>query len=34
MDKKFWKTIIDIVIMALTAIGGYLGASAATAGVI
>ena len=34
MDKKVWKTIIDIVIMALTAIGGYLGASAANSGLI
>lgn len=30
MDKKLGKTIIDIIIMALTAIGGYLGASAST----
>lgn len=29
MDKKLGKTIIDFVIMILTAIGGYLGASAA-----
>lgn len=29
MDKKLGKTIIDVVIMILTAIGGYLGASAA-----
>lgn len=28
MNKKFWKTIVDIAIMLLTAIGGYLGASA------
>lgn len=28
MDKKLGKTIIDVVIMILTAIGGYLGASA------
>lgn len=30
MDKKLGKTIIDVVIMVLTALGGYLGASAAT----
>lgn len=30
MDKKLGKTIIDIIIMALTALGGYLGASAAS----
>lgn len=28
MNKKFWKTLVDIAIMLLTAIGGYLGASA------
>lgn len=30
MDKKLSKTIIDVLIMILTAIGGYLGASAAS----
>lgn len=30
MDKKLGKTIIDVLIMILTAIGGYLGASAAS----
>lgn len=30
MDKKLGKTIIDVLIMVLTAIGGYLGASAAS----
>ena len=34
MDKKFGKTIVDVLIMILTAIGGYLGASAATIGVL
>lgn len=29
MNKKAWKTIIDVLIMALTALGGYIGASAA-----
>lgn len=33
MEKKTAKSIIDVVIMILTAIGGYLGASAATTGV-
>lgn len=28
MDKKLGKTIVDVLIMILTAIGGYLGASA------
>lgn len=28
MNKKFWKTIVDIGIAILTIIGGYLGASA------
>lgn len=28
MSKKTWKTIVDFAIMLLTAIGGYLGASA------
>lgn len=30
MDKKLGKTIVDVLIMILTAIGGYLGASAAS----
>lgn len=30
MDKKLGKTIIDVLIMVLTALGGYLGASAAS----
>lgn len=30
MEKKAWKSIIDILIMVLTAIGGYVGASAAS----
>lgn len=34
MDKKVLKKVIDLVIMFLTALGGYLGASAATHGVI
>lgn len=34
MNKNSWKKIIDLVIMFLTALGGYLGASAATNGVI
>lgn len=34
MDKKVGKTIVDVLIMILTAIGGYLGASAATTGVL
>lgn len=29
MDKKLGKTIVDVLVMILTAIGGYLGASAA-----
>lgn len=32
MNKKFWKTLVDVAIMVLTAIGGYLGASAQTSG--
>lgn len=28
MKKNFWKQVIDIAIMVLTAVGGYLGASA------
>lgn len=28
MNKETWKRIIDLAIMLLTAIGGYLGASA------
>lgn len=28
MSKQTWKRLIDAVIMVLTAIGGYLGASA------
>lgn len=28
MSKETWKRIIDLAIMLLTAIGGYLGASA------
>lgn len=34
MNKSAWKMVIDILIMALTAIGGYLGASAATTGIL
>lgn len=30
MDKKLGKTIVDVLIMILTALGGYLGASAAS----
>lgn len=30
MDKKLGKTIVDVLIMILTAIGGYLGASASS----
>ena len=29
MNKKVWKTLIDVDIMILTALGGYVGASAA-----
>lgn len=29
MEKKTWKTLIDVLIMLLTALGGYVGASAA-----
>ena len=29
MNKKVWKTLIDVAIMILTALGGYVGASAA-----
>lgn len=32
MNKKFWKILVDVAIMVLTAIGGYLGASAQTSG--
>ena len=31
-DKKFYKTLVDLAIMFLTALGGYLGASANTLG--
>jgi len=34
MDKKIGKTIVDVLIMILTAIGGYLGASAAGTGIL
>lgn len=34
MNKSAWKMVIDILIMALTAIGGYLGAYAATTGIL
>ena len=30
MEKKTWKTLIDVLIMILTALGGYVGASAAS----
>lgn len=34
MTGKAWKKVIDLVIMILTAVGGYLGASAANSGII
>ena len=34
MSKNAWKKVIDLVIMLLTAVGGYLGASAANSGII
>lgn len=30
MSKNSWKKVIDLVIMLLTAVGGYLGASASS----
>lgn len=33
-NNKLWKTIIDVMIMVLTTIGGYLGASANVNGIL
>lgn len=33
MNRKTWKMLVDLAIMILTAIGGYLGASAQVHGV-